>query len=543
MNSYKNDQKISAALCMMYDAIYHIELRTDHIEKIRGNDREEMCADTMDSAKEWFADVLAKFVESSCKDVLAEFFNLNTLEERLESKSSISREYLALDGIWRRASFVVEERDESDFVTEVLYLEQIIEEEKQSELAEQQELKKAVEEARRENAAKSDFLSKMSHDIRTPLNGLLGMLENAEKNLSNPEKVRYCHERMRYAASHLLALVNDILDIRKLEDGELSFERTPYDIREVLESCWSMLEMQAIKSDVTLQPISSGSVTHPYLIGSPLYIRQIFMNILSNAIKYNKPGGKIQIRVETVEQQEQTIIYKFMISDTGIGMTPEFQEHIFEPFVQEDSEAHNDYNGSGLGMAIVHHLVEEMGGNIQVNSQKDIGTTFTLTLPFTIDEHKDTLPKIVEIESEVDLSGTHVLVVEDNELNLEIIVFSLEEAGIRVSQARNGKEAVAFFERSIPGEIEAILMDIRMPVMNGLEAAEEIRSLDRSDAATVPIIALSANAFVEDIQKSKKAGMNEHLGKPLEMEKVLKTIAKYKNSFNNSGYLNGEIDE
>ena len=332
---------------------------------------------------------------------------------------------------------------------------------------------------------------------------------------------------MRTAAFHLKALVNDVLDMQRMETDRFFLEQIPFDIREILDNCWSMLEAQASRLDITLEKIKPGSLKYPYLIGSPLHIRQIFMNLLSNAIKYNKPGGSISIHAKIIRQVHQNVIYKFIISDTGIGISPEFQKHIFEPFAQEDTGARTIYKGTGLGMAIVHRLVQEMGGTIQLKSEKNVGSTFTLILPFTIDEHQPSASAETATDTPADLTDLHILVVEDNELNLEIAVFSLEAAGLNVSTAINGLEAVRLFEKSKPYEYDIILMDIMMPVMNGLDAAKAIRGLSRPDAPTVPIIALSANAFAEDIQKSKNAGINEHLAKPLEMDKVLKVIASY----------------
>ena len=332
---------------------------------------------------------------------------------------------------------------------------------------------------------------------------------------------------MRTAAFHLKALVNDVLDMQRMETDRFFLEQIPFDIREILDNCWSMLEAQASRLDITLKKIKPGSLKYPYLIGSPLHIRQIFMNLLSNAIKYNKPGGSISVHAKIIGQVHQNVIYKFIISDTGIGISPEFQKHIFEPFAQEDTGARTIYKGTGLGMAIVHRLVQEMGGTIQLKSEKNVGSTFTLILPFTIDEHQPSASAETATDTPADLTDLHILVVEDNELNLEIAVFSLEAAGLNISTAINGLEAVRLFEKSKPYEYDIILMDIMMPVMNGLDAAKAIRGLSRPDAPTVPIIALSANAFAEDIQKSKNAGINEHLAKPLEMDKVLKVIASY----------------
>ena len=520
-------QNLTAATSQIYHAIYHIDLIQDRIEKLAGANQNYTPTGVVTSATAQLNDILEKLVAPSHHEIMQYFFDLTTVNDRLHGKLFISREYPSPQGIWRRATFIVQNRDTDDDVTEILYVTQIIDDYKQKELAYQQELVKAVESANQANTAKTDFLNRMSHDIRTPLNGILGMLDIAQKNETNPKALLECHEKMRTAAFHLKALVNDVLDMQRMETDRFFLEQIPFDIREILDNCWSMLEAQASRLDITLKKIKPGSLKYPYLIGSPLHIRQIFMNLLSNAIKYNKPGGSISIHAEIIRQVHQNVIYKFIIYDTGIGMSPEFQKHIFEPFAQEDTGARTIYKGTGLGMAIVHRLVQEMGGTIQLKSEKNVGSTFTLILPFTIDEHQPSASAETATDTPADLTDLHILVVEDNELNLEIAVFSLEAAGLNVSTAINGLEAVRLFEKSKPYEYDIILMDIMMPVMNGLDAAKAIRGLPRPDAPTVPIIALSANAFAEDIQKSKNAGINEHLAKPLEMDKVLKVIASY----------------
>lgn len=520
-------QNLTAATSQIYHAIYHIDLIQDRIEKLAGANQNYTPTGVVTSATAHLNDILEKMVAPSHHEIMQYFFDLTTVNDRLHGKLFISREYPSPQGIWRRATFIVQNRDTDDDVTEILYVTQIIDDYKQKELAYQQELVKAVKSANQANTAKTDFLNRMSHDIRTPLNGILGMLDIAQKNETNPKALLECHEKMRTAAFHLKALVNDVLDMQRMETDRFFLEQIPFDIREILDNCWSMLEAQASRLDITLKKIKPGSLKYPYLIGSPLHIRQIFMNLLSNAIKYNKPGGSISVHAKIIGQVHQNVIYKFIISDTGIGISPEFQKHIFEPFAQEDTGARTIYKGTGLGMAIVHRLVQEMGGTIQLKSEKNVGSTFTLILPFTIDEHQPSASAETATDTPADLTDLHILVVEDNELNLEIAVFSLEAAGLNISTAINGLEAVRLFEKSKPYEYDIILMDIMMPVMNGLDAAKAIRGLSRPDAPTVPIIALSANAFAEDIQKSKNAGINEHLAKPLEMDKVLKVIASY----------------
>lgn len=381
-------QNLTAATSQIYHAIYHIDLIQDRIEKLAGANQNYTPTGVVTSATAQLNDILEKMVAPSHHEIMQYFFDLTTVNDRLHGKLFISREYPSPQGIWRRATFIVQNRDTDDDVTEILYVTQIIDDYKQKELAYQQELVKAVESANQANTAKTDFLNRMSHDIRTPLNGILGMLDIAQKNETNPKALLECHEKMRTAAFHLKALVNDVLDMQRMETDRFFLEQIPFDIREILDNCWSMLEAQASRLDITLKKIKPGSLKYPYLIGSPLHIRQIFMNLLSNAIKYNKPGGSISIHAKIIRQVHQNVIYKFIISDTGIGISPEFQKHIFEPFAQEDTGARTIYKGTGLGMAIVHRLVQEMGGTIQLKSEKNVGSTFTLILPFTIDEHQ-----------------------------------------------------------------------------------------------------------------------------------------------------------
>ena len=518
-NERKN-QNLTAATSQIYHAIYHIDLIQDRIEKLAGANQNYTPTGVVTSATAQLNDILEKMVAPSHHEIMQYFFDLTTVNDRLHGKLFISREYPSPQGIWRRATFIVQNRDTDDDVTEILYVTQIIDDYKQKELAYQQELVKAVESANQANTAKTDFLNRMSHDIRTPLNGILGMLDIAQKNETNPKALLECHEKMRTAAFHLKALVNDVLDMQRMETDRFFLEQIPFDIREILDNCWSMLEAQASRLDITLQKIKPGSLKYPYLIGSPLHIRQIFMNLLSNAIKYNKPGGSISIHAKIIRQVHQNVIYKFIISDTGIGISPEFQKHIFEPFAQEDTGARTIYKGTGLGMAIVHRLVQEMGGTIQLKSEKNVGSTFTLILPFSIDEHQPSASAEIATDTPADLTDLHILVVEDNELNLEIAVFSLEAAGLNVSTAINGLEAVRLFEKSKPYEYDIILMDIMMPVMNGYEASRRIRTSRRPFGKTIPIIALTANAFAEDIVRSSEAGMDAHITKPIDENKL-----------------------
>ena len=381
----------------------------------------------------------------------------------------------------------------------------------------------ALMEAKRANKAKTEFLSHMSHDIRTPINGILGMVAIAEKNEDDMEKQRECRDKVRVSAEHLLSLINDVLDISKLESGAISFAEEAFDICDVLDNCVSILRPQAEEQSIHLEE-EKMNLCHTSLVGSPLHLRQILINIIGNAIKYNKPGGSIFVSTEELSSKEGFAAYQFIVRDTGIGMSEDFQKCIFEPFTQESDDARTSFKGAGLGMSITKKLVDQMGGTIEVESRLGEGSTFKVTLPIKIDEEQGRRIVKQEEDTLADISGMKVLLVEDNAINCEIVQYMLEDAGAVVVIAENGKAAVETFAASEYGAFDCILMDVMMPVMNGLDATRAIRNLDRPDAESVPIIALSANAFEEDVVKAKEAGMNEHLTKPVDMEKMFKVM-------------------
>lgn len=379
----------------------------------------------------------------------------------------------------------------------------------------------ALEKAQRANSAKSEFLSHMSHDIRTPINGILGMLSISEKNPFDMERQRECREKIRISAEHLLSLINDVLEISKLESGELSLMEEPFDLFDVLENCMTILSPRALEAGITLE-MKPLNIPRRKLVGSPLHIRQIIINIMGNAVKYNRENGFVWLSAKEISLENGIAQYRFMVEDTGIGIGEEFQKSIFEPFTQERHDARTEYRGTGLGMSITKKLVDQMGGTISLESQIGKGSTFTVCLPFRMDMEAEEKP--VMKEEPVDISGMQILLVDDNEINCEIVQYMLEDAGVSVVLAGNGLEAVEAFEKSACGEFDCILMDLMMPVMDGLEASRKIRSLKRRDAKSVPIIALSANAFEEDAKASKEAGMNEHLAKPVDIAKMMRVI-------------------
>ena len=385
-------------------------------------------------------------------------------------------------------------------------------------------LQAALAEAEQADQAKTEFLLRMSHDIRTPINGIMGMLEIADKNKDDLEKQSECREKIRNSSMILLDLINEVLDMSKLESGEIVLEHVPFDLVEVSRDVYYSVKKMADDRDIEIIE-ENCSARDARLIGSPLHLKRLMLNIMSNAVKYNKDYGKMYITCREVDNDGEIMHLEFKCRDTGIGMSPEYLTHVYEPFTQEDTSSRTKYAGTGLGMSIVKKLVDKMGGIITVESVKDEGTVFDVILPFELDKsaHKEALP---EKETEqYSIAGLHILLVEDNELNMEIAKYLLEEEGVHVSPAWNGQEAVDSFRNAAPGQFDAILMDVMMPVIDGYEATRQIRALDRADAKTIPIIAMTANAFAEDKLASKAAGMNGHISKPLDIKLVVKTVA------------------
>ena len=385
------------------------------------------------------------------------------------------------------------------------------------------ELLIAAKKAEAANEAKTEFLQRMSHDIRTPINGICGLVNMAEHYADNMEKQTEYRTKVKEASNLLLELVNDVLDMSKLESGEIVLEEVPFNLIKISEEVLVVIEQIAAEQNIRIV-WEKKEIKHRDLIGSPGYVKRVMMNILSNAMKYNRENGHIYIScIEIPSEQPETTTMEFVCRDTGIGMTEEFQKHIFEPFAQEHSGSRTKFAGTGLGMPIAKKLIEKMGGTITFESVEGVGTTFVIRVPFRIDTDRDSKVETGE-KTEVSIRGLHILLAEDNELNMEIAEFMLQNEGAEVTKAWDGQEAVKIFEKSRSGEFDVILMDIMMPVMNGYEAAKMIRSLDKEDAKAIPIIAMTANAFAEDRIRAKEAGMDEHVAKPVDVELLIKVI-------------------
>ena len=353
----------------------------------------------------------------------------------------------------------------------------------------EQSIMELLERVRQANSSKSEFLSHMSHDLRTPINGILGMLAILEKSQDDPERQRDCRKKIRVSAEHL---------------SPLAEERT---VRLELET---------------------NGLRHTRAVGNPLHFKQILMSVIDNALKYNRPNGSVSVRVEETAFREGTASCRFVIEDTGIGIGEDFKAHIFEPFTQEHQGARTDYTGAGLGMSIVKKLVDQMRGTVTVDSRLGRGSVVQIVLPVRVDEMQSGQAAEEARDVQGGIAGMQVLLVEDNQINCEIVEYLLKDAGAEVATAKDGKAAVEAFEASAPGTFDCILMDLMMPVMSGYEATRVIRGLDRPDAKTVPIIALSANAFEEDIAMAKDAGMNEHLAKPVDIGVMFKVMRRIK---------------
>lgn len=384
-----------------------------------------------------------------------------------------------------------------------------------------------LETTKKADEMKTAFMSRMSHDIRTPLNGIIGLFEYAERHPENRKQIEENSEKAKIAAKHLLALVNDILELNKLGEKQVALAHESIDFSELWQDVYTIAEMRAEDRHIRLVMADGSALKHTFIFCSPLHVKQIFINLISNAIKYNRTGGSVWCSVAQKLQADGKISFTVEIKDNGIGMTRKFLKRIYQPFVQAvTDEARTSYSGSGLGMAIVKSLVDRMGGMIDIESEKDRGTRVTVRLAFEQALPED-IPEHEIIDVQPKLDGIKALLVEDNKLNRDLAKFLLEDAGIKVTTSCDGAEALERFKDSKPGDFDIILMDVMMPVMDGIEATQHIRALSREDAKSIPIFAMTANAFADDVEAVKEAGMNEHVAKPVDTARLLKKIYQY----------------
>lgn len=521
--------RIIKNLSRLYTTIVETDLNTGVSKIIGRSENTDAVVGTSDEMKhsDNVAAMMSSFLHPDDKEDMKKFFDAETLQDRMKDTDTVSTEFRSISGKFYLGRFVVQSREESGKVEKVLFVARDITYEKQRELKYMEDLAAAAEVANEANESKTRFLKRMSHDIRTPLNGIIGMLRIMDRTKGDKKKFEECMEKITNSTNYLLNLVNNVLDISKMETGEIELEHKSFDLGEILLSTLPTVSTNASQHSIEFTGGRDDThIEHRYLIGSPLHINRILMNLASNAIKYNRPGGSIKVYCNELSNDGDSAAYEFVCADTGLGMSEEFQKRAFEPFVREGKQTTTGYGGSGLGLSIVKDIVDRMGGTIELKSKENVGTTIRIVLTLVIDkDYKGAATKVVD--EAPDFSGRKALLVEDNDINMEIAHIMLDDMGFDVVCAKNGKEAVDLFSASESGMFECIFMDVMMPVMDGLEATKAIRSLQRPDASTVPIIAMTANAFTDDKKACIDAGMNDHIGKPINNKDVIDVVKKY----------------
>ena len=521
---------LTSAIASIYSANLLLRLRDNTWQTVVASDRLQGALQGAETAMEMLKRFRSSQVMEEYREGFARFTYINTMEGRLKGKNFEGYFFEHANGNWYQALLIPLSKTtgEGESIETVMLVFRDVTQQRKKELDYQEQLRETARDAECANAAKTDFLRRMSHDIRTPINGIRGMADIGLSIDGNPEKAKDCFTKIISASNFLLELVNNVLDMSKLESGEIQLEEKPFDLRELVRDAALSVETQAAGQGLTFTMEELEPEAHWHVIGSPLHIRQVLQNIMSNAVKYNRENGSVHISCHEISCEGGQAVFEFTCADTGIGMSEEFQKHAFELFAQEHkkNEARTTFSGTGLGLPIAKKIADCIGADLSFTSEEGVGTTFVMKLYLKIDARQpQDMPEQVQ---EVSLEGMCILVVEDNELNMEIVEYMLKEKGVTVIKAMNGKIAFELFRASEPGTFDMILMDIMMPVMDGLEATRQIRALKRADASTVPILAMSANAFTDDVVRSLEAGMNDHLSKPLEFRKMMETIAKYR---------------
>ena len=511
--------EIISAIAKTYQYISRIDIEEDWFEEITNRDKENLKFANSGVMSEGNKMVCRNQIAEEYQEAFFRFTDLSTLPERMKNEQTIVMEYRMKDGNWHKLRFIEKKRDENGRLTHVLCAIRSISAAKKKE----QELLYQVAEARKDAALKTRFLSNMSHDIRTPMNGIIGMVNLANRYPNDPEIQKKCRDKVMESSKYLVSLVNDILDMNKLESGDMVNQEMSFDLTELLSRANAGKLTQAAEKNIEyVVDWEKSDIRHVYLTGNPLYLERLLNAVADNAVKFTNPGGCVRVWCRENAISDTQAEYKFYCADNGIGMSESFLEHAFDVFSQENETSRSTYQGTGLGLAIAKRLAERLGGTIEIESQKNQGTTVTVTIPFKIGEEKRT--QRIKSKDKVTLAGMRALIVEDNELNMEIAKFMLEENGIFAECAKDGVEGVEKFAASEPGHYDMILMDIMMPRLNGWDTTRKIRSLKRPDAAAIPIVAMSANAFAEDIINSRTSGMDVHLAKPLDEKKLMDTL-------------------
>ncbi len=516
------------AISSLYVSTALLDLKTKECTPIQYSERLHEALDNEIDGDKILQILVNHLVAPQCKEKFGQFIKPENISQKMkQKKESLVYIYQDIKGRWYITYIVPTQYDENGDVRVVLFATRDIDEHQKKEIAYQEKLKKTAEDAELANAAKTTFLRRMSHDIRTPINGIRGMATLAKQHIHDPEKEEEYINKIITSTDYLLELVSDVLQMNKLESGKIYLENKPFDMRELVKEIVGLCKIQADKQDIKMN-LKELCTEHSHLIGSPLHVRQIMQNLITNAIRYNRVGGSVDVTWKEIAFDGEKATYQFICADNGKGMGEEFQKHLYEPFAQENDDGRSTYSGTGLGLPIVKQLVEYMDGTIEFTSKKGKGTTFIVTLVIQVDmNYRRNVQKDIEIE-EMSIEGVKILLVEDNEINMQIAKELLEENGAVITEAHNGQEAVQIFKESEEGEFDVVLMDIMMPVMNGLDATRHIRGMKREDALKIPIFAMTANAFIEDMRQSKEAGMNEHFSKPLNIENLIKTICRYK---------------
>ena len=518
LDQAKLENEIISAISKSYCAIYRIDLQKDYLEEISNDDEMHRLTGNNGRASEILSKICDTLVAPEYRETLRPFINITTVADRLKNEEYLETEYKMCDNNWHRMRFIVKNRDDSGRVTHVLCTARSISDTKRRE----QDLHFAVE-----AAMKSRFLATMSHDIRTPINGIIGMIDMSEQYINDPEMLYSIRKKVRGSLNYLVSLVNDILDLNKLQTGDLKSHDMTFDIAETMHRLNVLYAQKAEEKGIKYKvDWTKANIKHPYLIGNPVYLGRIISNIADNAIKFSQPDTTITVWGKEESYDEDTALFTFYCKDQGEGMSEDFVKHAFDMFSQANETSRTKYEGSGLGLAIVKQLADRMNGSVELESELGVGTTAIIKLPFKIGKQEDANSIISEKNEfeNVSVKGIRALVVEDNELNMEIAKSMLELNGLEVTCAADGQEAVEIFKNSAPGYFGAIFMDIMMPNMDGLEAARTIRSMKRRDAGVIPIIAMSANSFSEDIIESRLAGMNYHLSKPMDSTKMINAL-------------------
>ena len=517
--------EIISAIAKSYCSIYRIDVQKDFFEEVSNDSEIHKLTGNRGCASEKLYQLCDTMVAPEYRPLIRPFLDVSTLSTRLKTEECISTEYRMCDGSWHRMIFIVKKRDESGNVTHVLCTVRSISDSKRRE----EDLNFAAEAAKREAEMKTRFLATMSHDIRTPLNGIIGMVNMGNQYADDLQMQQKIREKAMEALKYLVSLVNDVLDMNKLQSGELKDQQILFDLTMVLRELNQIYDERAAKKGIRYEvDWKNSTYSHSALIGNPVYLGRILSNVMDNAIKFSQADSVITVWVKEETLDDGRAFFTFYCKDQGVGMSEDFIAHAFDMFSQESKTSRSRYEGTGLGLAITKQLVDRMDGSIELKSKAGVGTTVIVKIPFKIgtqDKNSNLSDKPVSLD-DYSVEGIRALVVEDNELNMEIARCILEDSGMEVTCAVDGQEAVEIFEKSAPDYFGVIYMDIMMPRMNGLDAARTIREMKRRDARRVPIIAMSANFFAEDIINRRMAGMNVHLAKPLDAEKMIVALKK-----------------